>query len=65
LDWAFEDPVWDAASFAKNRDRLFGWRVAAKFLGALLSHDKVKKLLSDEHFSVDGTLLEAWTSPKC
>src|SRR5258708_3966841 len=55
-----EDPVWDATTFTKNRDRLLDGEVAAKFLTAVLSHDQVKGLLSSEHFSVDGTLLEAW-----
>lgn len=59
-----EDPVWDATTFTKNRDRLLDGAVAAKFLAAVLSHDKVRGLLSSEHFSVDGTLLEAWASPK-
>lgn len=59
-----EDPVWDATSFTKNRDRLLDGEVASKFLAAVLSQDKVKGLLSSEHFSVDGTLLEAWASPK-
>ena len=59
-----EDPVWDATTFTKNRDRLLDGEVAQKFLAAVLSHDKVKALLSSDHFSVDGTLLEAWASPK-
>ena len=59
-----EDRVWDATTFTKNRDRLLDGAVASKFLAAVLSHDKVKGLLSSEHFSVDGTLLEAWASPK-
>ena len=59
-----EDPVWDATTFTKNRDRLLDGEVATKFLAAVLAHDKVKGLLSSEHFSVDGTLLEAWASPK-
>jgi transposase len=59
-----EDPVWDATTFTKNRDRLLDGEVAQKFLAALLSHEKVRGLLSSEHFSVDGTLLEAWASPK-
>jgi len=59
-----EDPVWSATTFTKNRDRLLDGEVAAKFLAAVLAHDKVKGLLSSEHFSVDGTLLEAWASPK-
>jgi transposase len=59
-----EDPVWDATTFTKNRDRLLGGAVASQFLTAMLSQDKVKRLLSSDHFSVDGTLLEAWASPK-
>ena len=59
-----EDMVWDATTFTKNRDWLLAGEVAGKFLIAVLSQDKVKRLLSSEHFSVDGTLLEAWASPK-
>ena len=59
-----EDPVWDATTFTKNRDRLLEGAVAQQFLAAVLAQDKVKRLLSSEHFSVDGTLLEAWASPK-
>jgi transposase len=59
-----EDPVWDATTFTKNRDRLLEGDLAARFLGAVLAQDKVKALLSSEHFSVDGTLLEAWASLK-
>jgi transposase len=59
-----DDPVWDATTFTKNRDRLLGGEIATKFLAAVLAQPKVKALLSDEHFSVDGTLLEAWASTK-
>jgi hypothetical protein len=59
-----EDPVWDATTFTKNRDRLLEGDVAAQFLAAVLAQDKVKTLLSSEHFSVDGALLEAWASLK-
>ena len=59
-----EDPVWDATTFTKNRDRLLEGDIAAQFLAAVLAQDKVKGLLSSEHFSVDGTLLEAWASLK-
>src|SRR6266550_3828549 len=59
-----EDPVWDATTFTKNRDRLLEGDIAAQFLAAVLAQDKVKALLSDEHFTVDGTLLEAWASLK-
>ena len=50
--------------FSKNRDRLLAGDIAAKFLTAVLSQPKVKKLLSTDHFSVDGTLIEAWASMK-
>ena len=59
-----EDPVWDATTFTKNRDRLLEGEIAAKFLTAVLSQAKVKRLLSSEHFSVDGTLIQAWASMK-
>ena len=49
---------------AKNRDRLLEGDIAAKFLAAVLAQPKVKKLLSSDHFSVDGTLIEAWASMK-
>src|SRR5271169_5672441 len=59
-----EDAVWDTTTFTKNRDRLLEGDMAARFLAAVLSQDKVKGLLSSEHFGVDGTLLEAWASLK-
>jgi IS5 family transposase len=59
-----DDPVWDHSTFSKNRDRLLDADVAAKFLEAVLRHTKVKRFLSDDHFSVDGTLVEAWASLK-
>ena len=59
-----DDPVWDATTFTKNRDRLLQGDVALEFMRALLAQPKVKVLLSTEHFSVDGTLLEAWASTK-
>jgi transposase len=59
-----DDPVWDHSTFSKNRDRLLDADVAAKFLEAVLRHRKVKQFLSDDHFSVDGTLVEAWASLK-
>ena len=59
-----DDAVWNHSVFSKNRDRLLEADVAAKFLAAVLAHPKVKPLLSDEHFSVDGTLIEAWASMK-
>jgi len=59
-----DDAVWDHSTFSKNRDRLLEADVAAKFLEAVLRHPKVKRFLSDDHFSVDGTLVEAWASLK-
>jgi transposase len=50
--------------FSKNRDRLLAGDVAARFLSAVLAQPRVKRLLSSEHFSVDGTLIEAWASMK-
>src|ERR1700678_3078674 len=57
-----DDPVWNHSSFSKNRDRLLNTEIAQSFLAALLEEPKVKRLLSHEHFSVDGTLLGAWAS---
>jgi len=59
-----DDAVWDHSTFSKNRERLLGADVAAKFLAGVLRHPKVTRFLSDEHFSVDGTLVEAWASLK-
>ena len=59
-----DDAVWDHSVFSKNRDRLLEGDIAAKFLAAVLAQSKVKKLLSSDHFSVDGTLIEAWASMK-
>jgi transposase len=59
-----DDPVWDHSSFSKNRDRLLEGEMAAKFLAAVLSQPRVRRLLSSEHFSVDGTLIQAWASIK-
>lgn len=50
---------WDHSTFSKNRDRLLEGEIAAKFLNALLAQPKVKRLLSSDHFSVDGTLIES------
>lgn len=59
-----DDPVWVPTVFSKNRDRLLNTDIARKFLAAILAHEKVAPLLSDDHFSVDGTLVEAWASFK-
>ena len=54
--------TWDHSTFSKNRDRLLDGEIAAKFLAAVLNQPKVKRLLSSQHFSADGTLIEAWAS---
>ena len=59
-----DDPVWDHSTFSKNRDRLLDSDIAVKLLSAILVQPRVKRLLSTEHFSVDGTLIEAWASMK-
>lgn len=59
-----DDPVWDPTTFTKNRGRLQEGDVFEKFMTKLLNLPEVKPLLSDEHFSVDGTLIEAWASHK-
>jgi transposase len=59
-----DDPVWVPTVFTKNRDRLLEADVARRFLAELLNHKKLRGLLSDEHFSVDGTQIAAWASMK-
>jgi transposase len=59
-----DDKVWDASSFSKNRDRLLGGDIAERFLREVISYAQERGLVSDEHFSVDGTLLAAWASQK-
>jgi transposase len=59
-----DDAVWDPTVFSKNRDRLLAADIAALFFQAVLNEAKARDLVSDEHFTVDGTLLEAWASLK-
>ena len=59
-----DDPVWDHSTYSKNRDRLLEADVAKKFLQAMLAHRDVAPLLSDDHFTVDGTMVQAWASMK-
>ena len=59
-----DDAVWDHSTFSKNRDRLLEGDVAAKLLSAVLAQLRVKRPLSTDPFSVDGTLIEAWASMK-
>ena len=61
---AIDDEVWDATVFCKNRDRLLAGDIARKFMTTVLNLPQVRGLLSSEHFSVDGTLIEAWASMK-
>jgi len=59
-----DDRVWDHSTFSKNRDRLLEGDIAARFLEEVLMQPRVKQLLSSDHFSVDGTLIDAWASMK-
>ncbi|MDP7150604.1 MAG: IS5 family transposase [Paracoccaceae bacterium] len=59
-----DDPVWVPTVFTKNRDRLLTTEMSRKVMAAILAHREVAPLLSDEHFSVDGTLIKAWASIK-
>ncbi len=59
-----DDPVWDVTVFTKNRDRLLEGEVAQAFFEQVLVQARAAKLLSAEHFTVDGTLIEAWASHK-
>ena len=61
---SMDTPVWDVTVFTKNRERLLQGDMAQKFLAAILVDPAVVPLLSDEHFSVDGTLIKAWASMK-
>ena len=57
-----DEPVWNHSTFSKNRDRLLEGEIAARFLSAVLGLPQVRRLLPSDHFSVDGTLIEAWAS---
>jgi transposase len=59
-----DERVWDASTFCHNRDRFLEADVSARFLNGVIEHKKVRRLLSRDHFSVDGTLIEAWASMK-
>jgi transposase len=59
-----DDPIWDVTVFTKNRERLLDGDIAEAFFQAVLKQARERNLLSDEHFTVDGTLLEAWASLK-
>jgi transposase len=59
-----DEPAWDVTVFTKNRDRLLDGDVAREFLCEVVRQAQEKKLTSDEHFTVDGTMVEAWASLK-
>ena len=59
-----DDPVWDPTVFTKNRERLLRGEIAEGFFKAVVEQARAQGLLSDEHFTVDGTLIEAWASHK-
>jgi transposase len=61
---SLDDPIWDATTFTKNRDRLLDGNIADAFFAEVVAAIKADGLMSDEHFTVDGTLLEAWASHK-
>jgi transposase len=61
---SMDDPIWDPTVFTKNRDRLFQGDIAQAFFTAVLTQARLANLVSAEHFTVDGTLLEAWASHK-
>jgi len=61
---SMDEPVWVPTTFSYNRDRLLEGDIAAAFFDAVLNLPEVAPLLSSEHFSVDGTLIEAWASMK-
>jgi transposase len=61
---SLDDEIWDVTVFTKNRERLIEGDIANQFMAAVLELEAVKALLSDDHFSVDGTLIEAWASMK-
>ena len=64
LDLNIRGGSFDQSTFAKNRTRLLAHEVTGRFFGAVVSEARRQRLLSEEHFSVDGTLLEAWASRK-
>jgi transposase len=61
---SIDEPVWDATVFSKNRERLLEGEVAEGFFAAVVGQARIYGLLSDEHFTVDGTLIEAWAGHK-
>ena len=64
LDLELDEPSFDASTFSRNRERLIRHQAAERFLAAIVEQARKDRLLSSEHFSVDGTLIEAWASMK-
>jgi transposase len=64
LDMRIDQPAFDATTFTKNRERLLEHEVADEFFGAVVRQAKLRRYTSSDHFSVDGTLLQAWASHK-
>lgn len=64
LGLELDEPVWHATAFSKNRDRLLAGDVAQGLLHRIVSRPQVRRMMSSEHFSVDGTLIDAWASRK-
>ena len=64
VEFGSDDPVWVPTVFTKNRDRLLTTEMSRKVMSAILAHPEVQPLLSNEHFSVDGTLIKAWAATK-
>src|SRR5438445_734608 len=64
LDLAIDARAFDATTFSKNRQRLLDHEIADRFFAAVVRHAKLRRYVSSDHFSVDGTLLEAWASHK-
>ena len=64
LDMRIDQPAFDATTFSKNRKRLLDHEVADEFFAAVVRQAKLRRYMSSDHFSVDGTLLEAWASHK-
>ena len=62
VDLGIDDPVWVLTVFTKNRDRLLTTEMSRRVMAAIQAHREVAPLLSDEHFSIDGTLIKAWAS---
>lgn len=61
---SMDDPVWDVSTFSKNRQRFLSGEISQKFFAAVVERARAENMLSDEHFTVDGTLIEAWASHK-